>query len=90
MSAPTTPVQRAEWEAWLATRPKKVREVASAYPPWHTYELLSTGQLCSIQHYDEHDDGSVTLSIIAWREWLPLPIGVFGIDPEDLVVQDGA
>ena len=81
-----TPEQQAEWDAWLDERPASVREVAERLPPWHTYRLTTTDQLCSIDHYDEHEDGQVTLSIVAWREWMPLPRGVFGINPDDLEV----
>lgn len=86
MPAPSTPEQHAEWSQWLADRPEKVREIAEKYPPWHTYRLTTTDQLCRIDHYDEHDDGNVTLTITAWRDGLPFPRGVFGIDPAALEV----
>lgn len=88
MPEPQTPQQEAEWQAWLAERPEKVREVAEAYPPWGDYFMPKTEQNAVIQHYDEHEDGSVTLFIVVWRDWLPLPHGVFGVPPEDLVRRD--
>ena len=88
MPEPSTPEQLAEWEEWLAGRPMMVRAIAERFPPWKTYLLKTTGQYAAIKHYDEHEDGSVTLTIIAWRDWLPIPRGVFGIDPNDLVEVD--
>ena len=84
MPEPQTPEQIAEWEAWLDERPPRVREVAERLPPWKDYTLTTTGQHCIIKQYDEHDDGHVTLTIVAWQEWFPLLRGVFGIDPETL------
>lgn len=78
-----------DWDEWLATRPEAVRAVAASHPPWHLYRVLSTGQHATIQAYDEHDDGSVTLKIQAWYPWFPLVgHGVFGMSPDDLEVQE--
>lgn len=88
MTEPTVE-QLVQWQDWLAARPERVREVAERLPPWKTY-LLSyegemTGQKCSIMHYDEHDDGSVTLTIHAWRDWNPFDQRkVFGVSPENM------
>jgi hypothetical protein len=82
--------QQEEWKGWLATRPQDVAEVARALPPWGEYRVKQTGQLARVQSYQEGDGvaGSmfehVTLNIVAWQEWFPLPRGVFGVKPEDL------
>lgn len=89
MPEPQTPAQVAEWAEWLAGRPEKVREVAERLPPWKNYRLKTTDQYAVIKHYDEHADGSVTLTIVVWRDWLPIPRGVFGVKPDDLVEDDG-
>ena len=90
MGAPTETWEQDQWQAWLAERPARVREVAERWPPWHTYTLTTTGQLCMILQYDEHPDQSVTVSIVAWRDWLPFPRNVFGINPEHLTLVEGA
>ncbi len=78
-----------DWEEWLETRPVAVREVAARLPPWHLYRVVSTDQRATIQSYDVEGDGTVTLSITAWYEYLPiLALGVFGMCPDDLEIQE--
>ena len=87
MPSPLLEEHQREWDEWLETRPERVREVAAARPPWHLYKVIETGQHATVRAYDEHEDGSVTLAITAWYPWLPLPVGVFGMQPEDLAVE---
>lgn len=84
-----TDEQQREWDEWVAARPDAVREVASKFPPWHIYRLVTTGQLATVDQYDEaNDDGSVTVSVTVWQEWLPIPHGVFGVNPNDLEIEE--
>lgn len=68
---------------WALTRPRVVRRMCFRLPPWHTYQLASTGQLACIRAYA--DDG--TVRAVCWRAELPqLPPfvrEVYGLDPND-------
>lgn len=76
----------AGWNEWVATRPDVVRNVCERFPPWVYYDLPETGQTVIIEAYAE--DGTVRVLVVADRISAPAVIqfGVFGIDPEDLVV----
>lgn len=88
-----TEQQRAEWDAWLATRPAIVREVAEKFPPWSYYRLPSTNQLGQILAYGEDEDGTVTVRMLlclegAGRLATLMTREVFGIDPGELEPTD--
>ena len=70
------------WDAWLASRPQVIRDLAEAYPPNIRYRLRSTNQIGVLYSYS--DDGTVTMDFP--QEWNPLQpdIQVFGLDPADL------
>ena len=83
-----TKEQEVEWERWLSERPQAVREVAERFPPWKEYKVVGifdTGSRYSPRSYEEHKDGTVTLTCETYNA---LPIGirywVFGINPSDL------
>lgn len=73
----------AEYEGWLAGRPKRVREMVEAHPPDRLYRLKTTGQYVTIEAYAE--DG--TVRVVVWavlNPSYPVSFDVFGVDPEDL------
>lgn len=80
------------YTAWCETRPPSIRDVALRFKPWRMYRFKDTGRPCSIHSFDQHEDGRVTMKVIA-----PQPMGldhlVFGVDPENLEltseVEDG-
>lgn len=81
--------ERAEWDAWVASRPEPVRSIATRLPAWRTYRLVTTGQLVRIAAYSE--DGTVRVDVIGHTQphmaelVALLPVGVFGVQPDDLV-----
>lgn len=94
-SVPTTE-QLDEWERWLATRPPHVAVVARRLPPWQRYRLKSTGQCAAVLSYSE--GGTVVAQ--CWRDDPPTRVAwfaehwaqitsrtVFGLDPDDFVVE---
>lgn len=81
--------QLRDWQEWLDQRPPAIKAVAERLPPWEKLVLKTTGQLAQVTAYDEHDDGHVSVKITVWRTWLPLAHGVFGVNPDDLVLLEG-
>jgi len=85
-----TEEQKKEWAEWLAGRPEHVRKVAEAFPPSRKYRLKDddpgVGNYYIPQQYDEHKDGSVTMTCAKFNDKLPILGGyaVFGMKPESL------
>ena len=79
------PTWNEEGLTWLAERPAPVREAAEAHPPWQLYRVIPTGQLATIEAYEEGEDGSCkTCRVSAWMEYLPIAHSVFGMPFSDL------
>lgn len=84
------------WNAWLESRPGKVRDVATKLPPWKHYTLTGTGQVVLIKSYgEEKDGGAISLTVIVIFDPRPPkfvapgvpilpPYEVFGVKPEML------
>lgn len=63
-NADWTDAQRAEWEAWLASRPPEIRAAAEKYPPGQPYRLTTTGQKVWLASYSEPGEtGGVTCRV---------------------------
>jgi len=75
---------------WLRDRPEVIKKMAEKFKPWFNYRVKSTGQHCNLYSYSE--DGTVTVQINGHdNDFLDsinemLPMGVFGVNPEDLEV----
>lgn len=82
--------QRAEFEAWLADRPPRVRAVAEQYTPNVCYlgpEGHARRGHYLIYCYDEPDDGgSVTVKVDHLDDSFLPGVRVFGVDPATLTV----
>lgn len=89
-----TKEQELEWDAWLAERPKNVREVAEKIVPWKSYRNIEEendlGNRYSPVSYSEEPDGKVTVNCHKTNKECP-PLGgygVFGMDPAKLIEAD--
>jgi hypothetical protein len=78
--------ERVAWEVWLLELPEFVRVVAEKFDPWTLYRLKTTSQRVVVVSIDEHDDKSVTLTVLVSGEFnfVSHERKVFGIKPEDL------
>jgi hypothetical protein len=92
MKAELTKEERQEWDEWLSERPDNVRKVAERIVPWKKYRLINEGHVdvgnrYVPRSYDEHADGSVTLTCEKSNEECPLlgGYGVFGMHPDELI-----
>jgi hypothetical protein len=85
-----TPEQLAEWESWCDERPPKVAEVARRLPPWKLYRLHPPGQIVRILHYDEQENGDVTLTVSVDDDlnFVMFEREVFGVNPSNLTECD--
>ena len=80
-----TQAMRAEWEAWLGSRPPAVHVLGRRFPPNRLYWLDPPGQVVSVLSYNE----AGTLTVLVEPEDNPdrlmlVALRVFGIPPEDL------
>ena len=73
----------AEFEEWLNTRPKIVKDMAAKIPPDRLYKLVTTGQICWPVAYAENGTCRVRIHP-AYKLTGRLGLEVFGIDPNDL------
>lgn len=82
------------WETWLSERPENIRKVATSIVPWKMYRdktiAEDIGNRYSPRSYEEHKDGTVTITCKKTNNKTPLLGGymVFGINPGDLVESD--
>lgn len=86
--------ERKDWEKWLSERPNNVREVAQRIVPWKRYMQKGIDDHIGNRYvpisYDEHKDGSITLTCEKVNDVLP-PLGgynVFGMSPNNLTEED--
>jgi hypothetical protein len=80
-----TPEERAELEAWLASRPPAVAAVVRQYPPGTCYRLRDGGGHYIILAYGETEDGGpVTATLAHGRDSHWPGVRVFGVDPAGL------
>lgn len=80
------PLNETEFEAWLATRPPVIQEMARRVPPDRLYRIDS-GHRCTIYSYNE--SGTVTVEVTGEFNRVIFGRRVFGIDPATLVECDG-
>jgi len=79
-----------EFEEWLKDRPEIIKTMAGKLKPWFRYRLKTTGQHCNLYSYSEN--GTVTIEVNGHDSEVldainkMIPIGVFGINPDDLEV----
>ena len=88
-----TDTERGEWEAWVLTRPRTVRDVIEkhGFAPWKLYRLKTSNHRVTIYSFAEPLDGSApTLKVHVTGEFNTVAFErtVFGIKPEDLVECD--
>lgn len=74
----------ADFNKWLKDRPAVIQEMVKAHPPDLVYTLRTTGHRVTIASYSE--DGTVTVDIGYEHNLLVFPRGVFGVNPNDLIV----
>ena len=85
-----TTEQKQEWEKWLSERPENVRKVAEQIVPWKKYRHKKMtgdiGNRYSPLSYEEHEDGSVTITCKKSNKEMPFLGGydVFGMSADDL------
>jgi hypothetical protein len=72
----------AEWNAWVASRPRVIQELCQRLPPNLLYRLKSSGHRVMILSYSE--SGTVTVSVTGKYNRVTFDREVFGIKPEDL------
>ena len=79
--------QKKEWDAWVASRPDGVRELAARFPPWKLYRLSTTKQRVFVIGFFE----DLTLRVAVTKEYnflVTCERQVFGIDPDNLTECD--
>ena len=78
--------QLAGYRAWVASRPLNVRAVAERFEPWSLYRIKPDGHRVTVLSFDEHEDGSVTLTVCVSAEFnvVMFERQVFGVKPDDL------
>ena len=80
-----TDEQKTLWDEWVEERPENVARVADVFNPWTLYEFKETGQKVTLEHFEEHKDGSVTLRVHVSPDHNPsclFPRDVFGVLPD--------
>lgn len=73
---------QAEWDAWVASRPPVVKDLAERFPPNRLYQLKSSGHRVVMYSYSE--DGTVTVTVSGDYNLLTFERHVFGVKPDDL------
>lgn len=81
-----TAEQRQQWDAWVASRPPKIQEMCSLWPPDRLYLMKHTGQRCTIAAYAEN--GTVRVQITGQYNLHDFDKEVFGVDAQNLVECD--
>lgn len=84
MIPPFTEAEQQDYDAWLATRPKVVREVAEKFPPRNCYRLKGTKGHYTIHGFGEKNNGKVTLMLTHGEDSTLPGVQVFGIKPEEV------
>ena len=85
-----TTEQKKEWEKWLSKRPENVKKVAEKIVPWKRYKdnrnVDDIGNRYSPRSYEEHKDGTVTITCEKTNDEMPFFGGcrVFGMNPNFL------
>lgn len=77
------PLNRDEYEKWVASRPEIIQKMAASHPPDRLYNI-NTGHAVTIYSYAEDE----TVTVLITREFNPLIFmerSVFGIPIEELV-----
>lgn len=76
------PEARAEWDAWVASRPPLIRVLARRFPPWSLFRMRDSGHLVHAYSYSE--DGTLTVIVGGTFNFVAFPRRVFGIRPDNL------
>ena len=79
--------QLASWQKWVASRPKSVRGLCEKFPPWHYYDMPKTGQIVTVESYNE--DGTLRVIVVGDQISIPAIVlfEVFGVSPDDLALR---
>jgi len=82
---PPNDEQMEEWREWVAERPTTVRPLCEKFPPWNYYDMPKTGQVVTVDSYNEN--GTMTVTVVGDQISIPaiVSFGVFGVLPEDLI-----
>ena len=89
-----TKEQKKDWVEWLNERPENVRKVAEKIVPWKRYRNIRDNDDIGNRYrpisYQEHDDGTITVTCEKLNEEMPIlgGYGVFGINPDNLIESD--
>ena len=75
-------LDKAKWDAWVASRPPVIHELCALLPPDNLYKMKSTGLRVTIVSYEE--DRTVTVAVTGDYNLLACSRLVFGINPDDL------
>lgn len=75
-----------EWEAWVYSRPDKVRVVAEKFHPWKLYKMRSSGHRVMVSSFYEDEDNNIMLTVDVTGDFnfVAFERRVFGVDPSDL------
>lgn len=76
-----TPEKKAEWDKWLETRPKIIKDMAEKLPPNRLYKLKHDVR---VTLYSYSEDGTVTVNVTGEYNRVFFNRRVFGIKPDDL------
>ena len=71
-----------EWDKWVESRPKVVRDVARRFKPWELYRMKPSGKRVTLCSFAE--DGTVTVCINSEFNLIVFERQVFGVNPDDL------
>lgn len=75
-----------ERRAWIETRPPAVRAVLERLPPGTWWRLKSGGGgIYTPVSYEEQKDGTITVRVYKHDFLMPIPMEVFGCNPDDFV-----
>lgn len=77
--------RRADWQTWVDGRPPAVQQLARKFTPWSLW-LLKSGHRVVPHSFDEHADGSYTMSVdvLAVFNSVTFERRVFGVRPDQL------
>ncbi len=75
-------IDKAGWDAWVASRPPVIQGLCALLPPDNLYKMKSTGLRVTIVSYAENR--TVTVDVTGDYNLLAFERQVFGINPNDL------
>lgn len=77
-----TPESRADWDAWVKSRPEVIQNLAQQYPPNKLYRIKETGQRVTLISYGE--DRTARVNVTGKYNTVMFDREVFGVPFDDL------